>query len=483
MGDQSSLEEAAFAISPPAKSQITLLFSAVEFVESGVLVVKDSEIVQQSMDVLAQIAAFGTFSERIIAHKLAWNLASACGIFPASIDELYRKISTGEMPDITVPAMNMRAIAYHSARAVFGAMHENNVGAAIFELSRGEIAFTGQRPMEYATVILCAAIAEEHKGPLFLQADHFQVSPSRYADDAYRELTTLKKLISEAVEAGFFNIDIDTSTLVDLSVDTVDEQQRLNYLLTAELVNFVRNLEPQGVTISLGGEIGEVGEDNSTVEEVDAFLSGVNAHLNPDTAGLTKLSIQSGTKHGGNVLLDGSFGEMHVDFKLITELTNACRSHGGVAGCVQHGASMLTLEKLGQLPVSGCIEVHLAAAFLNAVYHQLPVLLVDIADKWVTERFADEWKTDWSEAQFLHHARRYPIGRFKREWWSAKECHGKIRTAVYNQAVGYFSALNVNNTVQLVNDTIKHQPQLWQLPQTIQETETEADIVIRDLAE
>lgn len=483
MSDQGSLEQAALAISPPVKAHITSLFSALEFVESGVLTIKDTEIVQHSVAGLAEIAAFGELPGQQSAHKLAWQLALACGIFPASIDELYRKISTGEVRKFTVPAMNMRAIAYHSARAVFGAMRDHNVGAAIFELSRGEIAFTGQRPMEYATVILCAAIAEGHKGPLFLQGDHFQVSASRYAVDPQRELITIKKLIAEAVEAGFFNIDIDTSTLVDMSFETVDEQQRPNYLLSAELFNFVRKLEPEGVTISLGGEIGEVGEDNSTVEEVNAFLAGVNAHLDPDTAGLTKLSIQSGTKHGGNVLKDGSFGEMLVDFDLITRLTSACRSHSGVAGCVQHGASMLTLEKLGQLPESACIEVHLAAAFLNAVYDQLPAQLVALADEWATEHFADEWTTDWSRAQFLHHARRYPIGHFKREWWDASECHEELYTTVYDQAVGYFFALNANNTLPLVTDTIKHQPQQWQFPQTAQEQGAEAGTVIRDLAD
>lgn len=483
MNSQRILEQAALALSPSTKEQITALFYALETVEPDGLAIKDAETVRQSVAALAEIAAFGDLPERRLAHKLAWQLAFACGIYPASIDELYRNISTGKLPNFTVPAMNMRAIAFQSASAVFSAMREHNVGAAIFELSRGEIAFTGQRPMEYATVILCASIAEEHAGPLFLQGDHFQVSASRYGTDPDLELTTIKKLIAEAVEAGFYNIDIDTSTLVDLSFDTVDEQQRPNYLLSAELANFVRKLEPEGITISLGGEIGEVGEDNSTAEEVEAFLTGVNSHLDPDTAGLTKLSIQSGTKHGGNVLKDGSFGEMNINFDLITELTNTCRTYSGVAGCVQHGASMLTLKKLGRLPASECIEVHLAAAFLNAVYEQLPEPLVASADEWASVHFADEWKSQWSKEQFLHHARRYPIGHFKREWWDATECHEALRTAIYDLTVAYFTALNAINTSQLVTETIKHQPQQWQQPQIDQQQELENEIVIRDLAD
>ena len=49
---------------------------------------------------------------------------------------------------------------------------------------------------------------------------------------------------------------------------TVDEQQRENYRRAAELTALIRELEPDGVTISVGGEIGEVGKKNSTVEEL-----------------------------------------------------------------------------------------------------------------------------------------------------------------------------------------------------------------------
>jgi len=184
--------------------------------------------------------------------------------------------------------------------------------------------------------------------------------------------------------------------------------------------------------------------------------------LGPDTPGLTKLSIQSGTRHGGNVLPDGSFGDMNVDFALIRDLSQACRDNGGLAGCVQHGASMLSLEKIARLPGADCIEVHLAAAFLNAVYDHLPGEQVSRADDWVKENFAAEWKPEWTEAQFLHHARRYPIGPFKREWWDARSAHDSIRDAVGDRAARYFAALNVGRTRALVEDSITHGAVPWQ---------------------
>src|SRR5690606_6101102 len=114
---------------------------------------------------------------------------------------------------------------------------------------------------------------------VFVQGDHFQVNAKKYSADATAEVEAVKALAREAVAGGFYNIDVDTSTLVDLSQEGLDAQQRLNYELGAELTRFVRELEPEGVTISVGGEIGEVGTANSTVPELRAFMDGFQRRL------------------------------------------------------------------------------------------------------------------------------------------------------------------------------------------------------------
>ena len=88
-----------------------------------------------------------------------------------------------------------------------------------------------------------------------------------------------------AVEAGYRNIDIDSSTLVDLSKPNVDEEQRENYRRAAELTALIRTLETDGVTISVGGEIGEVGTQNSTVAELRAYLDGYRRELDARAPG------------------------------------------------------------------------------------------------------------------------------------------------------------------------------------------------------
>lgn len=444
------------------KEQLAASSSTAQNVDPATARDLDRRTVEKDVALLATTAAFGPPGVVLAAHRLAWELARHFGIYPASIDAIYREIGQGTIKRrFTVPAVNMRALAYHSARGVFQAMREADAGAVIFELSRGEIGFTGQRPHEYATMVLCAAIAEGYSGPVFLQGDHFQLSASRYAKNPERELRAVESLIREAVSAGFYNIDIDASTLVDLSCDDIDQQQESNIRLTSRLARLVRELEPEEVTVSLGGEIGEVGEHNTTVEEVRTFLGGMARELPNDTAGLTKLSVQTGTRHGGNVLADGSFGDMPVDFGLIRELSQICRTEFGLAGCVQHGASMLSREKIGGLPDANCTEVHLAAAFLNTVYDCLPDELVQAADDWARDNHAEEWKPEWSQAQFLHHARRYPIGPFKAEWWRREETHQAIRETVAARAADYILALGAAKTADLVVEKVGHGPVAW----------------------
>src|SRR5690606_8177120 len=106
------------------------------------------------------------------------------------------------------------------------------------------------------------------------QGDHFQVNAKKFAADPEPEVRAVRDLIREAIHAGFYNIDVDTSTLVDLSKATLDEQQSVNARLSAELTAFIRRLQPAGVTISIGGEIGEVGTENSNPEELRAYMDG-----------------------------------------------------------------------------------------------------------------------------------------------------------------------------------------------------------------
>jgi hypothetical protein len=102
---------------------------------------------------------------------------------PASIHDLYIARGRGEAGGFTVPAINVRGIAYDTGRALFAAARESRVGALICEIARSEIGYTDQRPAEYVAVMTAAAIKEGWSGPLFIQGDHFQINAKKYATD------------------------------------------------------------------------------------------------------------------------------------------------------------------------------------------------------------------------------------------------------------------------------------------------------------
>src|SRR4030043_769107 len=196
--------------------------------------VKDRNRLQANIHKLAEIASLGNSLEKGSAQYIIRQAALAFGAIPASILDLYLARGRGEIPlSFSVPAINLRMLAFDSARAVFRVASEMNAGAFIFEIARSEMGYTDQRPAEYVSSILAAAITEGYTGPIFLQGDHFQISSKRYLSSPETEVQAVKDLTKEAIAAGFYNIDIDTSTLVDISRATIQEQQKLNYSLSA----------------------------------------------------------------------------------------------------------------------------------------------------------------------------------------------------------------------------------------------------------
>ena len=200
------------------------------------------------IDRLAHTGALGATPEiKGTARWIIRSVAAAKGIRPASIHDLYMAMGRGEASGFTVPAMNIRVMSYYTARAAFRAAKAMDAGAIIFEIARSEIGYTEQRPHEYAAMITAAALREGFDGPLFIQGDHVQVNAKKYhSPDREKEFDTLKGLIREEIAAGFYNIDIDTSTLVDLDKPTLDEQQAVNCDLAADFTEFCRRHEPEG---------------------------------------------------------------------------------------------------------------------------------------------------------------------------------------------------------------------------------------------
>src|ERR1044071_2773270 len=385
--------------------------------EAGVVVRDAATLQSEATDRLVWQGVFGAPEDRDAARWVPWELGQAMGAEPASLHERYMARGRRECGGFPVPAINGRMLAYDTARAVFRAARAADAGAIILEIARSEIAYTEQRPAEYVAVMLAAALREGHRLPLFIQGDHCQVNAKKYAADPEGEVGEVKKLIAEEIGAGFFNIDVDTSTLVDLEQPSLDLQQRLNYERAAEITAFIRSIEPEGVTVSVGAEIGEVGSKNSTVEELHAFMDGYRralAALGDGLAGISKISVQTGTSHGGIVLPDGSIAEVQLDLQALEALSRAARSPYGLGGAVQHGASTLPANAFGNFPRIETVEIHLATNFQNIVFDH-PALPVDLRRRmlaWLDQNAQGERKPKDTDEQFYYRARKKAIGPF-----------------------------------------------------------------------
>ena len=416
----------------------------------------------KKIDAIVYNAVFNKdIAVRDASRWLIRAMSNKLGIISSSIQSLYEAMGKNQYKGFTVPAINIRGLTYDVSRSIFRAAKKNHVGAFIFEIARSEIGYTDQRPAEYASVILAAAIKEGHEGPVFIQGDHFQINAKKYEKDKDAELNTVRNLIKEAIEAGFYNIDIDTSTLVDLNKPDLTEQQRLNFEFAAELTAYIRSLEPKRINISVGGEIGEVGKKNSTVEELKAFMDGYNKTLvakGKGLNGISKISVQTGTTHGGVPLPDGTIAKVKLDFDTLKSLSMVARDEYGLSGAVQHGASTLPADAFDKFPETGTAEVHLATEFQNMIYENSAFpkdFKNEIYDFLRKVCIADK-KEGETDEQFIYKTRKNGFGPFKERFWNLPD---NVRTKIGEELEikfdFLFKKLNVIHSKEIIGRTIK----------------------------
>jgi hypothetical protein len=376
-------------------------------------------------------------------------------LIPATIQGLYVARGQGKWPGRTVPAMNLRGWTYQTSRAAFRAARKMGAGLLIFEQALMESIYAMQPPAEYTAAVLAAGMREGHTGPIFLQADHDQINAKQYAAAPAKETERLSAVIREQIAASFFNIDVDASTVVDLSPPSLVEQQRVNAELTARFTRLVRTLEPAGVTISVGAEIGEVGAHNTTPEELRAFMVTYPAALAAagGGAGITKVSVNSGTYHGGKVLPDGSLAKVPVAFDTLRDISRVSREEFGLAGAVQHGASTLPMDYFGKFPESGTMEIHLALGFNNLIFDhpRLPQEVKDEIRAYCFTHHANERKPDQTEAQFIYTTRKKAWAGMKERFWNLPaDIQEAIMVSLEEMFRDMFVRMNVGQTGELV---------------------------------
>jgi fructose/tagatose bisphosphate aldolase len=220
-------------------------------------------------------------------------------------------------------------------------------------------------------------------------------------------------------------------------------------------------LELEGNTISVGGEIGEVGGKNSTVEELQAFMEGYMEELKKrgeSFKGISKISVQTGTTHGGIPLADGSVAKVKIDFAVLEKLSELARSQYGLAGAVQHGASTLPNEAFDKFPAIGTAEIHLATGFQNIIYDSsdFPKDLREKIYEYIKTQLKDERKEKDTEEQFIYKTRKKGIGPFKLEMWHLPaETRNKLGAELEKQFAFLFDKLKVTSRQDVVKKYVQ----------------------------
>lgn len=422
------------------------------------LILKDEvRLREEGIDHIVETAVLADDAQaRHLARVFIRKLAKELDVYTASIYGLYEAFGKGEVEGFTVPAMNIRTLTYDVACEIFKTAMEREAGAFIFEISRTEIVYTDQTQDEFANAILAAAIKTGFKGPVFLQGDHYQFDLEKFKKYPQGQIDEIQLAIKDALSAGFYNIDIDASTLVDLQKPTEDEQQEDNIEMTALMTQFIRSMQPGGITATIGGEIGHIGGVNSTVEDFEAFMQGYIQRIEQNgLKGISKVSVQTGTTHGGVVNPDGTLKEMDVDFSVLRSIGKAAREKYGLAGSVQHGASTLPPDKFDDFTRNNVCEIHLATGFQNLIFDAMPEALRQKLIDYTMDNFKDERKDDWDDEQFVYRLRKKSLGPHKKEIWAMQDFEKtKVRQKLGEELDMLFDSLNLAGTAHTIRKYI-----------------------------
>lgn len=428
-------------------------------IQNKKLKVINNERLKKELDNIVYTSVFSSDKKlKNLCKFIIQEAAKLNNCLSCSIHDFYLKLSKKETR-FTIPAINIRTLTYEIAQEIFKICKELKAVAVIFESARSEISYTYQEPSEYSSCILAAALKQDYHYPIFIQGDHFQIHRNEFLVNKNKEIKQLESLIKDAIDAEFYNIDIDASTLVNIEEKEEKKQQLPNYEMTAYFIDFIRKNQPPELTINIGAEIGEIGKKNSTPEDLDAFMTGLNNKLKEMNIknSITKISIQTGTAHGGFVLPDGTLAEVNIDFDTIKNLSKISKEKYNLAGVVQHGASTLPKDLFHKFPENNCIEIHLATEFQNIILdHQaFPAHLKEKINMWIKNNYK-ETASKITDEQLIYKRRKNALGPFKKQIWDIDdEAKKEILKTLDSTFEFIFKMLNIKNTAEEINKIVK----------------------------
>ncbi len=384
--------------------------------------------------------------------------ALGLGIYPSSAQQLYKACAEGKCGGFTVPAVNLRMLTFDVAKAVFRAAKKNHAGAFMFEISKPEMDYTGQCPLEFTGALLAAAVEEKFEGPVFIQGDHVQVGARRFALDPEKEMKGLKDVMAGAMEAGFYNIVMDFTNLISQDNVSRKERQRRNFETCALMTRFIRQNEPSGIKVSLGAVIGDIEGMNEAEETLRGFMEGYWEGLPAGMDGLSKISVQAKAAFKNDMMHKVNPAGGQLNFEALGRLSAVARNTYSLGGLVHDGLQALPMNDFGKFVEAKVLEVRLATQFQDMILDSsyFPKDLKEKMYLWVKKTCQKERKEDQPEDQFLCQMRRKSLGFFKEELMNLPEEMKENLTQEVEARLDFlFKQLKVRDTAPLARNYAK----------------------------
>jgi hypothetical protein len=449
-----------------------LLSNTLEVKDNRVKIVDPHRLRTERIDPLVYNGVFHE-SERL-RYFLCWLIrraAAGMAIYPASAQVLYAAAARGRLRRFTAPAVSLRAMTYDAARACFRAAKQTGCGAMVLDLGRNATEGPAQSPVEYATCVLAGAIREGYEGPVFLQADYLRERRAPDDDEQGDELARFEDLAEEALGAGFFNLDLDTSDLEDLGIPDPSEQERASCAYAARLAAFVRKTEPAGVDTNLGVRMKSHGDSAHLAQRFRAFMGGFATEF---------------TDRAGHVTGIGKLGlEIRGadELGMVRDLAEVARREYALAtGVSCHGAPVPD-ELLAELPRLSIVEVDMGARYEELVLHHpaFPARLRDAMADWIDRTYGAVRGPGQDRASFRLQLRMTALEAFKRQMWDLPpESKDPVMADLQRTLVADLKRLEVEDTIHLTLANVNIQD--TELPRPVEGYYHDVEATYRDLA-
>lgn len=201
-----------------------------------------------------------------IIYRICWMQ----GIYFSSLQKMNQSQGNqSAFSKICIPVFDISELTFEQLQELTKAIHgesskKNSLAAFCIDFALdGEV----DLPVQLSR-ITAVALLHGYQGPLFLQADQLKFDALRFENDRENLLDELKSKTKQAIRFGIFNINYDASQLVDEEASRISEKMLMNLKMVALGTNlWVRNFQPNGMVVSVSGNLG--GSDGSLPGEAD----------------------------------------------------------------------------------------------------------------------------------------------------------------------------------------------------------------------